>query len=282
MRLIPGILTLLIAVWACSVPAAAVLSEYTVTGVVEEVRPSENVIVLSADSTIGYSYTEDTPRMLYEPMETPVMLEFAPPDRSAFDIVSAGDTAAVTMLGGLEGSCIAVGRLAQTPEGELVITDLVGDPRAMPVDLVGHYYLSYEAIPDCTNITGTTAPARAVNVTLFSEEWEVWDARLAPGDSMTWNGRNDGSVFEATFTSGEADSSLCPGTEVMVGPQPVSTFDIRITPPIGLTLADAKPATATPTGTASPTATTTPASPGLLAVTALAALAGALVILRRT
>lgn len=282
MRLIHGILTFLIAVAVFCVPAAAVLAEYTVTGVVEEVRPSENVIVLSADSTIGYSYVEDTPRMLYEPLETPVMLECSPPDRSAFNIVSAGDTAAVTMLGGLEGACIAVGRLKQTPEADLVITDLVGDPRAMPVGLVGDYYLSCEAIPDCSNITGTTTPALAVNVTLFSEDWEVWDARLAPYDSMTWNGRNDGSVFEATFISGEAKSSLCPGAEAMVGPQPVSTFDIRITPPIGLDLVDATPATATPTGTASPTATTTPASPGLLAATALAALAGALVILRRT
>jgi len=281
MRLIHGILCLVIAVWACSVPAAAVLAEYTVTGVVEEVRPSENVIVFSADSTIGYSFEGDKPRMLYSPLEPSVMLEFAPPDPSAFDIVSAGETAAVTLLGDLNGTCIAVGRLQQTPAGDLVITDLVGDPRSMPIDLVGEYYLSYEAIPDCANITGTTAPARAMNVTLFSGEWEVWDDRLAPGESMTWNGRNDGSVFEAAFISGEADSSLCPGAGVMAGPQPISTFDIRITPPIGLELADAEPAT-TPAGTPSPTATTTPASPGLLAVTAVAALAAALLVLRRT
>jgi len=281
MRLIHGILCLVIAVWACSVPAAAVLAEYTVTGVVEEVRPSEHAIVFSADSTIGYSFEENTTRMLYEPMDDPVMLEFAPPDPSAFDIVSAGETAAVTMLGDLNGTCIAVGRLQQTPPGDLVITDLVGDPRSMPIDLVGEYYLSYEAIPDCANSTGTTAPALAMNVSLFSGEWAVWEDRLAPGESMTWNGRNDGSVFKATFISGEADSSLCPGAEKMTGPQPVSTFDIRITPPIGLELADAEPATS-PGGTASPTATATPASPGLPAVTAVTGLAAALLVLRRS
>lgn len=281
MKLIHCILCLLVGVAVCSTPAMAVILEVTVTGIVEEVSQSENLIVFSADSSIGYQYDGGSAQLVYKPLEPVTVLEFSPPNPAAFEIHNAGETAAVTMLGGLDGTCIAIGRLQETPDGDLVITDLVGDPYAMPLPLVGEYSLTYDAEPDSDNATGTTAPAVAVNVTLSSEGMDVFTKRLLPGESFTWNGRNDGSVVDVSFISGEASSTTIPGYEGMVGPQPISTFVVAVTPPIGLELSAPLPATATPTATATATATATPATPGLLGLTAVAGLAGAVLILRR-
>ncbi|MHC1627059.1 MAG: hypothetical protein ACXQTG_00955 [Methanoculleaceae archaeon] len=280
MSLARGLLYLLVLLSLICVPAASVLAEYSFTGVVEELRPADNLIVFRADSRTGYSIEGETPSLFREPMDEPQLLEITPPDPAAFDILSVGDTAVVTMLGDINGSCIAIGRLRETPEGALLVTDLVGEPRSIPFDFAGDYDLSYVAIPDCTNRSGTVAPAIAVNVTLFAEGWEVYQTVLTPGETMTWNGLNDGSVFTARFISGEAKSASCRGSEGMCGPRPVSTFVIRVTPPTGLELRNAGPATPAPAGIAT-TPTTTPASPGLTGVTAAAALTAALLIRHR-
>ncbi|TAJ45417.1 hypothetical protein [Methanofollis fontis] len=264
-----AILCLLIVAAVCSAPAGAVILEVTVTGVVEEVRPSENLIVASADATVGQEYGNETVRTVYEPLEPTVMIECAPPDPAALGVISAGDAVALTLLGGMNGPCIAIGKLQETASGDPVITDLVGDPAAMPVPLVGEYALTYEAEPDCANATGTVAPALSVNVSLYAEGMEVFEKTLLPGESFTWNGRNDGSAVNVTFIGGEASSASCPGSEGIVGPQAVATFIVAVTPPIGSDLT-------VPETTATPTA-----APGLLALSGVAALAGAVLLLRR-
>jgi len=287
MKLRYSILCLLIAFLICTVPAAAVLQETAVTGVVGDVRPVDDRINFSAYATIGLDYGDGTvaPKTVYTAIEPPAELSFVPPNPAAYDLVTAGETAAVTMLGGLDGTCIAIARIQETTDGEVVITDLAGDPNALPNKLVGDYSVTYEAEPDCDLCEGTIAPALWVNVTLHSEGMDIFTQRLLPGEYFTYNGRNDGSAVTVTFIAGEAFASSCPECSVMAGPQAISTFVIEVTPPIGMELMDATliESATTPTKVPTPSTTSnTQLTPGFLSVTVVAGLIGALLILRRT
>ena len=290
MKRLYWILCLLVALVICTVPAAAVLQETSLTGVVEDVSPVEDRINFSAYTTIGLDYGvgTGTPEIVYTTIDPPAMLQFVPPNPAVYDLVKNGETAAVTILGGLDGNCIAVARIQETTDGEVVITDLAGDPNTLPYKLAGNYSLTYEAEPDCEQADGTNAPALSVNVTLYSEGREVYTEHLLPGEYFTWNGRNDGSAIKVSFIAGQASASTCSGSVMMAGPQPISTFVIEVTPPIGLDLMEATLIESAPTATTalmtvpSPSTTSAQPTPGFLSVTVIAGLLGAMLILRRT
>jgi len=114
---------------------------------------------------------------------------------------------------------------------------------------------------------------------------DIFTQRLLPGEYFTYNGRNDGSAVTVSFIAGEALASACPECSVMAGPQPISTFVIEVTPPIGMELMDATliESATTPTKVPTPSTTSnTQPTPGFLSVTVVAGLIGALLILRRT
>jgi hypothetical protein len=259
-------------------PVSAVIAEISFLGPVEDVRTDEGTMLVSADGRFGLNFTPDPPVLVVDPIVSTAVEGTVPGGAAGIALFEKGAYATVTVLGTENGTWIAAGTLKQTSQGEYVLTNLAGDPAATPVPFVGDYTVTYTAEPACTNETGTVCPAASVNVTLTTEGRAVWSESLAPGESFTWNGRNDGSAIEVTFVSGEAPN---PSSEGMAGPQPVSTFIVTVTPPIGLTLSD--PVITAPTAAESPApGETTPASAGLLPVTVLIALfAAACILVRR-
>jgi hypothetical protein len=79
----------------------------------------------------------------------------------------------------------------------------------------------------------------------MSEGNEVFVKELRPGESFTYNGRNDGSGVTVTFVKGEALSATCPGKGGMTGPQAISVYIVRIVPPISAAQTNIRTATTT-------------------------------------
>jgi len=271
---------LLIALLLSIVPSSAVIAEIAYIGKVEDVTPTAETMVVNASGRLGLAFDQGAASLVVDPVRPVVLNGTVPGGAAGVAFFQTGTYSAVTVLGCDDGPWIAAGTLKQTPQGDLVITGLAGDPAAIPVPFVGNYTISLEEEPDCANATGTIAPAIAANVTLFADGREVYTERLLPGQNFTWNGRNDGSAVAVTFLSGEAPAQSCPGKAGMTGPQPISICIVNVTPPIGLMLSDPVLPVETPTVPAD----TTPASPqsaGLMPLTALIGLFAAAIILMR-
>lgn len=238
---ITGVLVVLLAL-AC--PASAVLLEVTFKGEVTATDAASNSITVLADSQYGCAYENGTATCGWDAV-TPVSLACTVPCAEVFDAIGVGDTVEATSIGGMGGELAAIGLLAETTDGELVATDLFGNPASLPVPLVGDYTVEYSTAPDCSQISGTTCPALSANVTVKSGDMTVFEQTLAPGETLTYNGRNDASSVAVTFVSGEASSADCPGMAGIVGPQAFSVFIVKVVPPIGF-----ETATATATTTA--------------------------------
>jgi len=126
-----------------------------------------------------------------------------------------------------------------------------------------------------------------------SEGKEVFAKTLKPGESLNYNGRNDGSSVAVTFVKGQALSSTCPGKAGMTGPQAISVYVVKIVPPISAAQVNIRTATTTrpdealtplpPTvSTTSPTQIPTTKS-GMLPLAAIGAigLAGLILVMRK-
>jgi hypothetical protein len=268
----------LIALLLCCVavfPASAVIAEFSCMGPVEETNAQDGTVIISAAGRLGLSFETDPPTLVVDSIEPVVIKGPAPGGAAGLALFEKGAFVTVTTLGSTDGEIIAIGTVKQTPQGDYRLVNLAGDPAATPVPFAGDYAISYTAEPDCAHASGTAAPATAVNITLRSEGMDIWSQRLEPGQNFTWNGRNDGSAVEVVFVAGEAPAQSCSGSAGMVGPQPVSTFIITVTPPIGLALSE--PSIPAPTATAPPSVppANTPRAAGLLPATALFALIGA-------
>jgi hypothetical protein len=116
----------------------------------------------------------------------------------------------------------------------------------IPVPLIGDYSVETLTIPDCTSCTGTVCTASSAKVTWKSTGTPVLEKTLMPGESFTYNGRNDGSSVTVKFVSGQAAAQVCPGKEGMTGPQAVSVFVINIVPPISARQTNIRTASTTP------------------------------------
>jgi hypothetical protein len=81
----------------------------------------------------------------------------------------------------------------------------------------------------------------------------VMEKTLKPGESLVYNGRNDGSRVNVKFVAGQAAAQLCPGKAGMTGPQAVSTYVISIVPPVGTGQVNIRTATTTRRDEAQPT-----------------------------
>ena len=90
---------------------------------------------------------------------------------------------------------------------------------------------------------------------------QVAQKTLQPGESISFNGRNDGSSITVTFVRGQALPDSCPqGQKGMVGSvQPVSDYIVKVVPPIGMTAASVQtpaPVVSTPLSPSAPPAPT--------------------------
>jgi hypothetical protein len=220
--------------------SSAVLQELTYHGTVVSLDPVKNSIEIDATARFGCVFENDTIQCTWNTI-TPVRLNGTAPDPAVFSVFKAGDRVEVTSMGGAGGKWIAIGLIFPTPGIEnWYATDVIGDAAVITAPLVGDYDVFYETSPDCTACTGTVCTAATANVTISSTGTWVSGKVLKPGESFTYNGRNDNSSVMVTFVHGQAPSDTCPNSSPMTGVQPVSDFIIHATPPL------AAPALSTP------------------------------------
>jgi hypothetical protein len=250
-------------------PSSAVLQEITYHGTLVSLDPVNNSIEINATAQFGCIFENGTIDCTWNPV-TPVRLNGTAPDPAVFSVFNPGDHVEATSMGGAGGNWIAIGLIFPTPGIEnWYATDIVGDSAVITAPLVGDYEVFYETFPDCMACKGTVCTAATANVSITSTGTRVFGKVLKPGESFTYNGRNDNSSVKVTFVHGQASSDSCPNSTPMAGIQPISDFIIHATPPLA---APATPTTMTGSETGTPPTTKAPLSP--LTVTGSLCLAG--------
>ena len=220
----------------CAVPAGAVLLEVTSKGTVMNLSQANNQFTIQNPLQYGCFYpATGAPVCTWTSMNL-TLLTGTVPDAVAFTIFSPGDTVVATSIGGPGGSWISLAKLYGSRQNEEYVTDIVGDIGTVPTPLIGNYALDATTVPDCSACTGTTCAATSADVIVKSEGRDVFAKALKPGESFTYNGRNDGSSVTVTFVKGQALSTTCPGKAGMTGPQAISVYVVKVVPPIGTVL----------------------------------------------
>ncbi len=252
------------------VPVGAVLQEVTVKGTVTAVNPAANTLAVGNPFQYGCDYpATGAPVCTYTAMNASV-LSGTVPDAAAFGIFNVGDPVVATSIGGAGGTWISLAKLYSSQPGTAFVTDIAGDINAVQTPLIGNYALDTMTVPNCSACTGTTCVATAADMGVKSEGKVVFTKELKPGESFTYNARNDGSSVAVTFVHGEALSTTCPGKAGMTGPQAISVYVVHVVPPIG----SAVPSQLTMVSTTTPTTTGVPATmkAGVLPFTVVGAL----------
>jgi hypothetical protein len=180
----------------------------------------------------------------YTPMSVEALTGTVP-DAAAYTVFTNGDPIVATSIGGAGETWITLAKLFGSRPNEEFVTDIVGDMSTIPTPLIGNYALDVTTVPDCSACTGTTCTAMFANLKVMSEGKQVSGKALRPGESLTYNGRNDGSSVAVTFVKGQALSTTCPGNSGMVGSQAISVYVVKIVPPISAAQVDIRTATTT-------------------------------------
>jgi len=247
------------------VPASAILQEVTVKSTVATVNQAKNTLTIGNPLQYGCSYpASGGPECTWTPMNAS-SLTGTVPDPSAFTLFKPGDPIAGTSIGGPGGSWIALAKLYGSRPNEEFITDIIGDPGTIPIPLIGDYALKADTVPDCALCSGAACTANSSDVAVSSRGLAVSEKILSPGQTLFFNGRNDGSIISVTFVKGEASSSACPQVQKgITGVQPVSLYLVTLVPPIGYGQVNIRTATTTrPDEALSSLAGTVPATTAL-------------------
>ncbi|MDD1703013.1 MAG: hypothetical protein LUQ31_08555 [Methanoregula sp.] len=230
--------TALLALFACAIPAGAVLLEVTVKGTVADVSAENSTLTLSDPQQYGCDYGSGSsaPVCSWTPMNL-TTLTGTIPDSAALQVFARNDSAVAVSLGGTGGTWIALSKLYGTGASAEYATDEIGDIGSLPTTLIGDYAVDAETVANCSACTGTTCTASGSNVTIMSGTMSVAQKTLLPGESLFFNGRNDASSVNVTFVKGEAVSGSCPGNAGLIGGvQPVSDYIVHVVPPLGITV----------------------------------------------
>jgi len=228
---------LLLACFACAIPAGAVILEVTVKGTISDISAADNTLTIASPSQYGCDYGSGTsaPVCSWTPLNA-TTLTGTVPDNAAFSVFKKGDSVVAVSLGGTGGTWISLAKLYGSGTSADYATDEIGDIGSLPVSLIGDYAVTADTVADCSACTGTTCTASASNVTIKSGKATVATKTLSPGQSLFFNGRNDASSVNVTFVKGQALSSACPGKGGMVGGvQPVSDYLVHVVPPLSVT-----------------------------------------------
>jgi hypothetical protein len=238
---------LIISLFLCCmcVPVSAVMQEVTIKGTVATLNPPKNTITIEHPQQYGCNYTANgTPVCTYIPISVEVLTGTVP-DAATFSVFKSGDTVVATSIGGPGETWITLAKLLGSRSNEELVTDIIGDIRTVPTPLIGNYAMDATTVPDCSICTGTTCSATSANVKVMSDGKDVSAKSLKPGESYTYNGRNDGSSLAVTFVKGEALSNSCPGKAAMTGPQAISVYRVTIILPISAAQTNIRTATTT-------------------------------------
>jgi hypothetical protein len=227
------------------IPAGAALLEVTVKGPVDTISPSKNTLTIENPLQYGCnSPATGLPACSYIPINKSALTGTVP-DAAAFAIFNIGDPVIATSIGGPGETWITLAKLYGSRPNEELVTDIVGDIRTIPAPFIGEYALDTSTTPDCSVCSGTTCTATSATVKVKSKGIIVLERTLNPGDSLSYNGRNDGSGFYVRFVKGQALSTECPGMAIGTGSQAVSVYVVKIVPPISAAQTNLRTATTT-------------------------------------
>jgi hypothetical protein len=242
-----GVCTFVAMLFLCflCVPVGAVLLEVTVKGPVATINPTKNTLTVDNPLQYGCSYTaKGIPVCTYTPVNKSALTGTVP-DLAAFTVFNIGDTVVATSIGGPGETWITLAKLFGSRPNEELVTDIVGDIGSIPTPLIGNYSLDATTVPDCSACSGSTCTATSAVVKVKSDGNEVLERTLIPGESLSYNGRNDGSSVYIRFVKGQALSTTCPGTAGMTGSQAISVYIVKVVPPISSAQINIRTATTT-------------------------------------
>ncbi|WAC05590.1 MAG: hypothetical protein OS112_02890 [Methanoregula sp.] len=240
-----GVLIAAFALCCIMAPVTAVILEVTCKGEVSTVNTAKNTLTIKNPVQYGCEYPAGKdPVCSWTPMARS-SLTGTVPDAAAFSVFKVGDTAVATSIGGAGDQWITLAKLYGSRPNEEFVTELIGDPRTVNTPFIGDYAIVAETVPDCTACTGTVCTASQAELAVKSSGTTVAEKTLKPGESLVYNGRNDGSSVNVKFIAGQAAAQICPGKAGMTGPQAVSTYVIGIVPPIGTGQVNIRTATTT-------------------------------------
>lgn len=244
-----------------AVPVGAVIQEVTVKGVVATVNQPGNTLTINNPAQYGCTYpSSGAPTCTWTPYYVSALTGTVP-DASAFSLFKAGDPIIGTNTGGAGDTWITLAKLYGSRPNEEFITDVIGEPETIPVPLIGSYILDLTTSPDCARCSGATCTANSSHVTVLSSGRVVAEKILLPGEMLSYNGRNDGSMISVAFVRGQALSSVCEQAQpgAIGGIQPVSDFIVKVVPPVSYNQNNIRTATTTRLDEGLPvTAVTTP------------------------
>jgi hypothetical protein len=242
-----GVFAIITAFVLCLIflPAGAVMQEVTVKGPVATTNPAKNTLTLDHPLQYGCSYpASGQPVCSYTPVNQ-TALTGTVPDAAAFTIFKIGDPVVATSAGGPGETWITLAKLYGPRPNEELVTDIIGDIGTIPTPLIGNYAVDATTVPDCSACSGTTCTALSAIVMVKSEGNGVLGRTLMPGESLTYQGRNDGSGVTVTFVRGQALSTTCPGKAGMTGPQAISVYRVKVVPPVSSAQTNIRTATTT-------------------------------------
>jgi len=261
-----GVCTFVAVLFLCvlCVPAGAVLLEVTVKGPVATISPTRNTLTIDNPLQYGCSYpVKGVPVCSYRPVNKSALTGTVP-DAVAFTVFNIGDPVVATSTGGPGETWITIAKLFGSRPNEELVTDIVGDIGSIPTPLIGNYSLDATTVPDCSACSGSTCTATSAVVKVKSEGNGVLERTLLPGESLTYNGKNDGSSVYVRFVKGQALSTKCLGTAGMTGSQAISVYIVKVVPPISSAQINIRTATTT-----RPDEALTPLPPTVLTTTAV-------------
>ena len=228
-----SILVAIVVLCMCIIPASGVIQEVTFKGSVTALDQTDNTLTIGNPQQYGCSYPANgAPVCSYTSMNLSALTGTVPADSAyaTFRLWRPGRCNEPWRgRGDLDWPCKAL----RVRPGRGVRDRYRGRPGTIPTPLIGDYALDVTTTPDCSACSGTTCTALSSDVKVMSSGTVVLEETLLPRQSLTYNGRNDGSSVAVTFVKGEASSTTCAGRTGMTGPQVVSVYIVNIVPPIG-------------------------------------------------
>ena len=242
-----------------AIPVGAVIQEVTVKGAVSTVNQPKNTLTINFPAQYGCNYLPSgAPECTWTPLNMSSVTGTVP-DAAAFSVFKSGDLTVATSLGGTGDTWITLAKLYGERSNEEFVTDIIGDPTTIPQPLISNYSINYATAPDCAACSGVTCTAKSSNVTVLSSGGVVAAKTLLPGDTLAFNGRNDGSSISVMFIRGQSLSSACPQAQagLIGGTQPVSDYIVKVIPPLNYNQINIRTATTTRPDEALPTTSLT-------------------------
>jgi hypothetical protein len=246
-----------------SAPAGAVVLVTPYQGTVTALDPGAGTLTLNADATYGCSYEGTARTCTWSPI-TPISVTGTMEGDDAGSLVASGDRAEASIAGGDGGRWVAIGRL-ELVDGEEVLSVMTGDLSALSTPLAGGYAVGYRVTPDCTSCSGTLCAASRATVIISRAGKDLLEETLLPGGIAEYADPEDGSSISVAFLGGSASSLGCGTGTGMAGPQPFSSFTVRVqagtrpqadgspgSTPVVPVNPGTSPATIPPAGTVSP------------------------------